>query len=86
MTATAEQIAMAERIVRAHYPEMRAGYRGRRFQIALAAIIETTERAAKLADKWLASDYDESANTMASNISNDLRDGLHLKGTINDQG
>lgn len=42
--------AMARRIVKAHYPEMPADYRGRRYQIALAAIIETQERCAALAE------------------------------------
>lgn len=41
--ATAAQMEMARRIVKAHYPEMPADYRGRRYLIALDAIIETTE-------------------------------------------
>lgn len=50
--------AMARRIVKTHYPEMRADYRGRRYQIALAAIIETQEACAKVADKYEAQEND----------------------------
>lgn len=47
MTATPEQIAMARRIAMAFRPL----YRAMAARAALAAIIETTERAAKLVDE-----------------------------------
>lgn len=47
----------------------------------LAAIIETTARAAELADDWLQSDYDESANCTAQQIRDELLSGVHLKGS-----
>lgn len=110
MTATAEQKALAARIVRdlfATEPHGRAGQveaaRIAAEQCALAAIIETTERAAKLAetvasihverrDDCLHVENTMGALTQARNaqtageIATSLRAGLHLKGTINDQG
>lgn len=50
MNSKADATQLALKIVKAHYPEMPADYRGRRYQIALAAIIETTEAAAKMAE------------------------------------
>lgn len=47
---TPEQLVME--LVRRFYPEVKPGYRGRRYQIALAAIIETSEMAAKLNDEY----------------------------------
>ncbi|MBB6424921.1 hypothetical protein [Sphingopyxis sp. JAI128] len=47
---------------------------------ALAAIEECTERSANLADRWAATDFDESSTCMAYNIAHELRSGDHLKG------
>ena len=63
-----EERALA--IVKAHYPEMPANYRGRRYQIALAAIIETTEAAALFCRGWLSS---------APSAAKPIRDFEHLK-------
>ena len=38
-----------------------------------AARAEALEDAAKIADGWLKSDFDESANTMCQNIRDDIR-------------
>ena len=43
---TLEERALA--IVKAHYPEMPASYRGRRYQVALAALTEAADEIASL--------------------------------------
>lgn len=45
-------------------------------QAAIAgAVVTERARCAAIADAWLASDYDESANVMAQNIGDDIRAG-----------
>lgn len=61
-----EERALA--IVKAHYPEMPDSYRGRRYQIALAAIIATQEWAASVAESMFAGREWESARTNAGII------------------
>ena len=82
--ATPELLSMARRIVKAHYPEMPDDYSGRRVQIALAAIIETTEAAAKLAGWAHMVPPDGGSPTaeetqLAVSIASSLRAGDHLK-------
>lgn len=67
--ATPEMIAMARRIAAASGPFA--------VDVALAAIIETQRRDADVADGWLQSDFDESANCMAQNIRDEIRAGHH---------
>lgn len=64
-----EVIAMARRIVKSDYPEMPANCTGRRLQIAIAAIQQTTAAAASHMFDW----YDSCG-------SNALRNFEHLKG------
>lgn len=49
MTTNPEVLRLAREIVKAHYPEMRSSYSGRRLQIAIAAIERTTSRAVNYA-------------------------------------
>ncbi len=74
---TQAQIERALAIVKAHYPEMPASYRGRRYQIALAAIIETQEACAKIAQNSMTGgDGDFRSAWIAAAIR-------ELKGTLN---
>lgn len=70
-----ELIAMALKIVKAHYPEMPADYRGRRYQIALAAIIETQERDAVLAGNFITTGMGKGSVRHA--IAAAIRSGKH---------
>ena len=73
--------AMALKIVKAHYPEMPADYRGRRYQIALAAIIETQERDAALAEDHVLTrpddDHQLGQTEAAQSIAAAIRSGQH---------
>lgn len=82
---TAEQLAMASRLASAAlqehetFPETAGGILALVQSAALAAIIETTERAAKLAE---ASDgYNDVTGTI---IARTLRNNDHLKGQAHD--
>lgn len=89
------KLQMAQAIVKRLYPEMPANYRGRRVQIALAAIEECTERAAKLASAYAAActpnvtigdddsiyltDHEEGQKHAATVIAAKIRHADHLK-------
>lgn len=89
--ATPEQMDLARKIVAQHYFNIRdpdyAGWvlKGAKdgathIQIALAAIIETTERAAKLVEEFGESRSIQLASTsIRAEITKVLRNGEHLK-------
>ena len=56
-----------------YLPEVRDAILATVATVMDAARADALEEAAKVADGWLKSDFDESANTMCQNISADIR-------------
>lgn len=75
---TDPKLEMALAIVKRFYPEMPADYRGRRVQIALSAIEECTERAAKLAE--YRGPWGDAHPYGGDHVAELIRAGDHLKG------
>lgn len=81
-TPTAEELALARKIVKQFYPEMPDSYSGRRLQIALSAIQQTTELAAKLVENPDRSGREWVKDSLWGNISTDLSDALRRNGHL----